>query len=147
MGQISLPIGSKVYVDSVVLIYTLQVNPTFFSLLEPMWERLQTHDVTIISSELTIPEVLFSAVRTGDQNLLSIYENLLFRSNIDLIPISREILLMATELRVKHRLKTPDAIHAATSLSANCQRFITNDKDFCNIAGLPVVILRELLDN
>jgi predicted nucleic acid-binding protein len=147
MGQVSLPIGSKVYVDSVVLIYTLQVNPTFFNLLEPMWEKLQAHQITIISSELTIPEVLFSAVRSGDQNLLRIYKNLLFHNGIDLIPISREILLVATELRVKHRLKTPDAIHAATSLSANCQRFITNDKDFCNIAGLPVVILSELLDN
>jgi predicted nucleic acid-binding protein len=143
MGQISLPTGSKVYIDSVVFIYTLQGNSTFFDVMKPMWEKFQNRDITIICSELAIPEVLFSAVRSGNQDLLNTYKSLLFNSSIVLVPVNQEVLLMATELRVKYRLKTPDAIHAATALSAKCQRFITNDKDFCNIAGLPVVILSE----
>jgi predicted nucleic acid-binding protein len=145
MGQISLLTGSTVYVDSVGLVYTLQSNYTFFDLLEPLWEKFQNSKISIISSELTIPEVLFSAVRSDDKSLLTAYASLLFHSGINLILISREILLMATELRVKHRLKTPDAIHAATSLTAHCQRFLTNDRDFRNITGLPAVILSELL--
>jgi predicted nucleic acid-binding protein len=146
MGQLNLPRGSSVYIDSVVIIYTLQVNPSFYELLEPMWAEFQARNISIVSSELVIPEVLVAPRRSGDLNQIGIYENLLFHSGIDLMPIDREILLLATELRVKHRLKTPDAIHAATALCANCRRFITNDRDFCNIAGLPVVVLSELLN-
>jgi predicted nucleic acid-binding protein len=62
-----------------------------------------------------------------------------------LIPIDRSLLVAATKLRVKYKLKTPDAIHVATALSINCNRFITNDKGFRNIAGLPTLILSELL--
>jgi predicted nucleic acid-binding protein len=112
-----------------------------------MWAQFQDQNISIVSSELAIPEVLVSPRRSGDLNQIGIYENLLFHSGIDLIPIDREILLLATELRVKHRLKTPDAIHAAAAISANCRRFITNDRDFCNIAGLPVVVLNELLND
>jgi predicted nucleic acid-binding protein len=147
MGQINLPRGSSVYIDSVVIIYTLQANPSFYELIEPMWVQFQARNISIVCSELAIPEVLVSPRRSGDLNQIGIYENLLFNSGIDLMPIDREILLLATELRVKHRLKTPDAIHAATSISANCRRFITNDRDFCNIAGLPVVVLNELLND
>ena len=145
MGQLSIPQDSIVYVDSVVIVYTLQGNPEFYGLLETMWAQLQAREILIVSSELVIPEVLVSPMRNGNRELTVIYENLLFNSGINLIPIDREILLLATELRVKYRLKTPDAIHAATALSANCRRFITNDQDFQNIAGLPVVIPSQLL--
>ena len=147
MGQLNLPQGCRVYIDSVVIIYTLQGNLNFYELLEPLWAKFQAGNISIFSSELTIPEVLVSPSRTGNRDQIGIYENLLFQSGIDLVPINREILLLATELRVKHRLKTPDAIHAATALSINCQRFITNDRDFCNIKKLPVVILSELLND
>jgi hypothetical protein len=36
MGQLVIPSGSKVYVDTAVLIYTLEVNTDYFSLLEPL---------------------------------------------------------------------------------------------------------------
>lgn len=147
MGQLNLPNGSNIYIDSVVLIYTLQGNLGFHKLLEPLWTKFETSNISITSSELIIPEVLVSPLRNGDANLICHYESLLFHSGITLIPISREILLLATELRAKHRLKTPDAIHAATSIYTNCRRFITNDQGFRNIAGLPVVVLSELLSD
>ena len=73
------------------------------------------------------------------------YEQLIFQAGINLIPIERSILGAATKLRVKYKLKTLDPIHAATALSISCHRFITNDKGFRNIAGLPILILSELL--
>ncbi len=77
--------------------------------------------------------------------LISNYEQLIFHAGINLIPINRSILVAATKLRVKYKLKTPDAIHAATAMSIGCNRFITNDKGFRNIAGLPTLILSEIL--
>jgi predicted nucleic acid-binding protein len=43
------------------------------------------------------------------------------------------------------KLKTPDAIHAATSREAGSVLFVTNDQDYRGVAGLPLVILDDLL--
>ena len=64
---------------------------------------------------------------------------------MQIIPIDRSILLQAANLRATNNLKTPDAIHAATALSVNCDLFITNDKGFGNLSNLPVVVLNEVL--
>jgi len=43
--------------------------------------------------------------------------------------------LLATELRARHRLRTPDALHLATALSHGCQSLITNDRRLSQAAG------------
>jgi predicted nucleic acid-binding protein len=42
-------------------------------------------------------------------------------------------------------LRTPDALHAATSRLRGCAQFLTNDDGFRKVPGLPVIILREVL--
>ncbi len=145
MGELNLPIGSNVYIDTPLLIYTLENHPDFYPLLKPLWAKFENDRVSISTSELIITEALVSPLRSGNVVLIANYEQLIFHSGINLIPIDRSILVAATRLRVKYKLKTPDAIHAATALSIGCNRFITNDKGFRNIAGLPTVILSELL--
>jgi predicted nucleic acid-binding protein len=145
MGQLSLPVGSNVYIDTPVLIYTLENHSDFYPLLKSLWAKFENNQVSIATSELIITEALVSPLRSGNIVLIANYEQLIFHAGINLIPIERSILVAATKLRVKYKLKTPDAIHAATALSINCNRFITNDKGFRNIAGLPTLILSELL--
>jgi len=48
-------------------------------------------------------------------------------------------------LRATTKLKTPDAIHAATALVASCALIVTNDAGFRNLPGLPVAILSDLI--
>ena len=144
MGELNLPIGSSVYIDTPILIYTLENHPDFYPLLQPLWAKFGNSEISISTSELIITEALVSPLRGGDARSIANYEQLIFHAGINLIPIDRNILLAATNLRAKYRIKTPDAIHAATSLSRGCNRFITNDKGFRNIAGLPVLILSEI---
>ncbi len=145
MGQLNLPTGSNVYIDTPVFIYTLENHPDFYPLLKPLWEKFENNEISIATSELIITEALVSPLRSANVRSIMNYEQLMFHAGINLLPIDRNILLIATNLRVKYRLKTPDAIHAATALFIGCNRFITNDSGFRNIAGLPVCILRELL--
>ena len=144
MGELNLPIGSNVYIDTPILIYTLENHPDFYPLLQSLWAKFGNSEISISTSELIITEALVSPLRGGDARSIANYEQLIFHAGINLIPIDRSILLAATNLRAKYRIKTPDAIHAATSLSRGCNRFITNDKGFRNIAGLPVSILSEI---
>lgn len=144
MGLV-LPTSSRIYIDTVVAIYSVEWNPNYYSLLEPLWLKFQAGELEIISSELILMETLVLPLRNGDRFLVNAYEQLLLSEAMQLIPISQSILRQAANLRATTSLKTPDAIHAATALSVSCNQFITNDKGFRNIPGLPVVILSEVL--
>jgi len=61
------------------------------------------------------------------------------------IIITQDVLREAARLRATTKLKTPDAVHAATARIAGCVLFLTNDVGFRGVANLSVVILGDLL--
>ena len=46
-------------------------------------------------------------------------------------------------IHTNSRLKTPDALHVATAVHAECSLFITNDDDFRRVEALPILILDD----
>ncbi|OUL23387.1 VapC toxin family PIN domain ribonuclease [Nostoc sp. T09] len=142
---LTLPASGIIYIDTLVLIYTVETNPDYYSLLQPLWLKFQLGEIEIASSELILLETLVVPLKSGNTALVANYEQLLLYSEMRLIPISQTILRQAANIRANTNLKTPDAIHAATALSISCNQFITNDKAFHNVPGLPVVILSEVL--
>ena len=144
MGQLILPSSGTIYIDTSVVIYTIEGNPDYYSLLQPLWSKFYVGEIQIISSELILMEVLVVPLRNGNNSLIADYEELL-SSQVQLIPINQSVLKKAANIRARTNLKTPDAIHAATALSVSCNQFITNDKGFRNVSSLPVVILSEIL--
>ncbi len=145
MGQLILPSSGTISIDTSVVIYTIEGNPDYYSLLEPLWSKFYTREIQIVSSELILMEALVVPLRNGNNSLVEDYEELLLSSQMQLVPISQSLLKQAANLRANTNLKTPDAIHAVTALSVSCNQFITNDKGFRNVPGLPVVILSEVL--
>lgn len=145
MGQLIIPSLSKVYTDSSIFIYTVESNPNFFALLQPLWAKFQTGEIEIVSSELTLMETLVVPLRNSDTSLVTAYEQLLLTRGIQIMPITQSILKDAARLRATTNLKTPDALHAATAFAASCTMFLTNDRAFRNVSGLAVTVLSEVL--
>lgn len=74
------------------------------------------------------------------------YEDILLNSDIRLQGIDRPILLDAASLRATMpTLRTPDAIHAATARSVQCDLFLTNDRGLKLVPGLPVAFLDDVV--
>ena len=146
MGQLNISAGSIVYVDTAIIIYSMERFSDYFPLLEPMWRQLQTSEIQVITSELTLLETLVMPLRNGNTDLIDRYEGILLSSEISLIPISQTVLKQAASLRSTTNLKTPDAIHAATALNLNCTIFLTNDAGLRNIPALSVVVLKDILN-
>ncbi|MCA1991002.1 MAG: PIN domain-containing protein [Coleofasciculus sp. S288] len=144
MGQLNIPSSAVVYVDTAVVIYSVEFNPAYWQLLQPLWAKLQANEIGIVSSELTLMESLVVPLRNGNTILTNTYEQLL-SAQISLVPISKTILKSAAQLQATTNLRTPDAIHAATALDASCTLFLTNDSGFRNVPNLPFVILSEVL--
>ncbi len=145
MGQLVLPPSSRIYIDTVVAIYSVEWNLNYYSLLEPLWLKFQAREIEVISSELILMETLILPLRNADSFLVDAYEQLLLSEEMQLIPINQSILRQAANIRATTNLKTPDAIHAATALSVSCNQFLTNDKGFRNVPSLPIAILSEIL--
>jgi len=98
----------------------------------------------LIGSELLLVETLVKPVEQGDPALEASFRRFLTASReMQLLPISRQILERALKLRAAHRVRTPDAIHAATALIAGCTLFATNDPVFRRVSGLQAVILDD----
>ncbi len=147
MGQLEIANDSQVYADTSVFIYTVEANATYWQMLQPLWLKFQAGEIEIITSELTLMEVLVYPLRNNDVALTEDYENLLLSSEIQLTPITQPILREAARLRGGTSLKTPDAIHVATSISTDCDLFLTNDIRIRNIPDCAVVNLSEVLNS
>jgi predicted nucleic acid-binding protein len=145
MGVVPLPASGLVYIDTVTLIYSVERYPAYWPLLEPLWLAAQGGTIEIISSELILMEALVGPYKTGNTVLERAFGDVLLGSQMRMLPISHPILRAAARLRATTRLKTPDAIHAATAQQAGCALFVTNDAGFRGVAGLPLVILDDLL--
>ncbi|MCL1473780.1 hypothetical protein [Argonema antarcticum] len=47
MGQLNIPAASIVYVDTAIVIYSIEKFPDYFPLLEPMWKQLQSSQIHV----------------------------------------------------------------------------------------------------
>jgi predicted nucleic acid-binding protein len=145
MGSLTVPASGLVYIDTVTLIYTVERYPAYWPLLEPLWLAAQSGNIEIVSSELTLMEALAGPFKSGNAALTAAFEQALLSADLRLLPISQAILREAARLRATTNLRTPDALHAATSQLAGCALFVTNDAGFRATANLPLVVLDDFL--
>ena len=147
MGSLTLPDNGLVYLDTNGFIYSVERAEPYRELLEPVWRQARAGALGIVSSEIIVLETLVKPLREGDTFVESLFRSLFDAQEVDLVPATRQLWEDAARLRAETNLKTPDALHAATALRAGCALFITNDTDFRHVRGLPVVVLRDLLDD
>ncbi len=145
MGQLILPIGSRIYLDTPPLIYSVEKNPEYSNLMDDLWVAADRGDVEIVTSELTLLETLVQPVREDDEALIKAYEELLLSSDVRIVPISTPILREAVNLRATFNFRTPDAIHAATAALSGCDHLISNDVAFRRLTQISVTILSDLI--
>jgi predicted nucleic acid-binding protein len=87
---------------------------------------------TIFSSELARLETRLLAIRMHNQKSLEQFDKFFMVCKI--ISLDRAVFERATYLRANNHLKTPDALHLAAAIQANCDEFWTNDKQLINTA-------------
>jgi predicted nucleic acid-binding protein len=145
VGTLTVPTAGLVYLDANPVIYSVEKHPVYWPLLQPLWHAAKGSTVELVSSDLVLMEVLVGPLKTGNTQLAHAYEQLFHQAQTRLLPITQPILREAARLRGITKLKTPDALHAATASEAGCILFVTNDTGFRGVVSLPLVILDDLL--
>jgi predicted nucleic acid-binding protein len=143
---LSLPSNGLAYLDANSIIYRVErVNP-FYHLFDPIFEAAEIGSLRIVTSEVSLLECLVKPVRERDSALQALFRRVLAGTReTTLVPITRAILERAIHTRADCNLRTPDAIHAATSLELDCGAFYTNDRTLLRVADLRVQVLGDAL--
>jgi len=59
----------------------------------------------------------------------------------EVIPLTRPVIDLATELRARYGFKIPDAIHLAAAIAGGCDLFLTNDYRLDKCAEIAVEVV------
>ena len=146
MGQLILPATGSVYVDTNSVIYRVERIEPYLTASKPLWDALDGGKIEVVTSDLSLLEVLVKPLRDGNVTLVNLYRTVVLgTAGLTAHPVTRSILEEAARIRAQYGLKSPDAIHAATSLAAGAARFITNDAGFRRVPGLPVELLSTVV--
>jgi predicted nucleic acid-binding protein len=134
----------RVGVDTSLFIYFMEEDPRFLPEIEPLFREADEGRRELVTSALTLLEVMVVPFRVGNLALAERYEQLLTRSRgILLIDLSRDQLRAAAQLRATAGMKTPDALQVAAALAAGCKAFVTNDRGIPAIAGTRILQLAD----
>ena len=145
MGWIDDLGGQTVGLDTAPLIFYIEEHPTYGKMLDPFFDAVAEGDILLVSSTVTLLEVLVHPLKNKDDALAHKYNDILLSSpNIQTLPVTPATAEAAAELRAEGNLKTPDAIQLATAITHNATSFLTNDRDFPTIEGIDVLKLRDL---
>jgi predicted nucleic acid-binding protein len=136
----------RIALDTSVFIYQLEANPRYLGLTDPVFAWLERPGHAAVTSTITMTELLVPAYRSGaEQQVNDFYGLLTIYPNLDWIAPSLEIADIAARIRAAHRLRTPDALQAATAMHAQATGLITNDPVFERVEGLEALVLDRKL--
>jgi predicted nucleic acid-binding protein len=132
--------------DTAPLIYFIEKHPVYFPMLLPFFEAVERGDIEIVTSTLTLTEVLVHPLRHGNQELAQQYSRILLNAlHVQTFAVSPGVAIAAAHLRASHGYKTPDAIQLATAQAGHATFFVTNDYILASTSSLQVVVLKNLL--
>ena len=129
------------FLDTSALIYLLEGESV---LREKVQQRLLQLSQLEASLELALSRLTWLEARVGPMkhknlDLLKSYDAFFERPDLHWIELSQNVVELATVIRVRHGLRTPDALQAASCLQLRDEHlFFTGDAEFLKVAGLHV---------
>lgn len=128
----------RIYLDSAPLIYPVENVVPYAPALAA---RLAVPDTIQVCSELSRPECRVKPIRDGEAALLAAFDDYFSDIILELIPLTRPVIDLATELRAHYEFRTPDAIHLAAAIASGCDLFLTNDHHLARCTEVTVEVV------
>jgi predicted nucleic acid-binding protein len=137
--------GTVVGLDTAPLIYFIEKHAIYLPLLLPFFEAVERGDIQVVTSTLTLTEVLVHPYRDGNPSLAERYfQVLLHARHVRMVALSPAIAAEAARIRAEFQMKTPDAIQLATAKEGGATSFLTNDGELASISGLRLIFLEQV---
>lgn len=135
-----------IYWDSDAFLGWLQAEPGKVELCSGTLKRAEAGEVVIITSALTIAEVLWMrGAPTIPQQKANLVRGFFRRSHMRVRNVTRQIAEEAQDLVWNHSIRPKDAIHVATAIGASVVALETFDEGLIGKSGVgtPPLLIRK----
>ncbi len=118
-----------VFWDTNLFIYLIQQHPVFHSRVLSLYQHHCDRGDHLVTSTLTLGELLAQPLRQGRADLAQRYTDLLTRgTTVKLVAFDRRAAEHYARIRAATPLRQPDAIQLACAAATEATAFITNDQ-------------------
>jgi predicted nucleic acid-binding protein len=124
---------SRVFWDSMIVIYLLDDHPTFGPRARQLLERSFRRNDTLITSYLALGEILAGAEKSPDPQKRQAVQQTLEEMGFSFLPFDAGAVAPFSRLRARGKLKAADCIHLACAASAGIDLFLTGDKQLTKL--------------
>ena len=137
--------GKTVGLDTAPLIYFIEENPAYIETVRFFFEAMDRGDFLVVTSTVTLLEVLVHPLRSNNRKLAAEYRDILLNSKLTTLEVSTSIAEQAAQLRAAHNIRTPDAIQISAALSAGQVIFLPMISDCPKFHPIQIFSLDTLL--
>jgi predicted nucleic acid-binding protein len=135
------------FFDASALIYLIEGREPFANnVRKELAAAIRKHpDLGSGVSRLTWLECRVGPMKSNDGSVLEAFDGFFALPDLVWVELTKVVVELAAAIRVKHGLRTPDALQAACCLQLGAQHlFLTGDAAFKRVAGLNVKVLTGL---
>jgi len=118
---------SRIFWDSNLFIYFLEGNDERSTATKKLRKSMLDRGDQLLTSALTVGEILVKPTRVGNQALARLYEDVLGRTAL-ILPFDMNAARCYAAIRTSTSIRGPDAIQLACASAARVDLFVTNDR-------------------
>jgi predicted nucleic acid-binding protein len=135
---------SRIFWDTNLFIYLFEGSSAFSRRVVKLREAMLERGDQLVTSTLTLGEILVKPMERGETELLRKYEEALAATAL-LVPFDVRAAKNYAALRCDRSLRAPDAMQLACAAAAGVDLFITNDVRLHNkhVAGVQFIASLE----
>ncbi len=132
---------SRIFWDTNLFIYLLEPNEEFSMLTKDLRIRMLTRGDQLLTSTITLGEVLIKPRQAGDSERCRKYERAI-SSAATLLSFDVRAARHYASIKSGRSIKAPDAVQLACAASAGVDLFITNDERLQNkqVPGVQFIV-------
>lgn len=138
----------KVFVDTAPFIYYIEKdenNPLYFEKIKNFFHEGYDKDIEFVTSVITVEEYLVFPYRIQAQCYVDMFYRLIETVDMNIVEINQKIAKKAAKIRAEYKsFKGMDALQLAAACLADCDLFLTNDKQLKQFKEFSCIIVDDL---
>lgn len=124
---------SRFFWDTNLFIYQIEAVPLWESKVNALIAYQERHRISLITSTLTLGEVLVKPTKDQRSDLIQAYEAVF--ADIESIPIGFEVARTFARLRADYGFNAPDSLQVASAIVGQATLMITNDERLTRLSS------------
>lgn len=135
---------SKIFFDSAPLIYLVEFNEVFYEKISLFIAESIANRKQMATSVVSFAEFGVKPRKLGKKDVIDRFEKTI-ANLFDIQDVDLNVASIAADLRAKYSsLRGMDALQVASTIRANADIFVTNDKRLKTIKEIKVILVKEL---